>query len=58
MSKDVLAYCYRAAVRYLNGDMDLFKHYRDMAMQIYDKEERLAKEKRRLYVPIKELIQR
>ena len=56
MSKDVLAYCFRALVRYLDGNYELFKHYRDKALQLYEEEERLEKEKRHLYVPISELI--
>jgi hypothetical protein len=64
LNKDVLAYCFRAVIRYLNGDIELFKHYTKTAMKIYEEEigipwERyVTQEKRHLYVPIKELIQK
>lgn len=31
-------YCARAVIRYLNGDMDLFKSYTRKAMKIYENE--------------------
>lgn len=52
MSEDILKYCYRSIVRYLNGDMALFLQYVDKAMQLYEEE----KKKERLYVPVWELI--
>ena len=38
MTKQALKYCARAVVRYLDGDMEQFERYRDMAMQIYSQE--------------------
>jgi hypothetical protein len=63
MSKDVLAYCLRAIVRYLDGNYELFNHYRDTAMQLYYEEigipySKYVHQKRPLLVPIKELIRR
>lgn len=52
MSPEILGYCSRAIVRYLNGDMVLFMQYVDKAMQLYEEE----KKKERLYVPVWELI--
>lgn len=52
MSEDVLKYCYRSIVRYLNGDMALFLQYMDKAMELYEEE----KKKERLYIAIEELI--
>ena len=31
-------YIARAVIRYLNGDMKLFKYYQDMALQLLEKE--------------------
>jgi hypothetical protein len=33
MGNDVLEYCTRAVIRYLNGDMGLFYTYKNMAIQ-------------------------
>jgi hypothetical protein len=52
MSEDVLKYCYRSIVRYLNGDMALFLQYMDKAMELYEEE----KKKGRLYITIEELL--
>jgi|GEM_PF-1610661 hypothetical protein len=52
MSEDVLKYCYRSIVRYLNGDMSLFLQYVDKAMELWEEE----KKKERLYVAIEELL--
>lgn len=52
MSEDVLKYCYRSIVRYLNGDTALFLQYVDKAMQLWEEE----KKKERLYVAIEELL--
>lgn len=52
MSEDVLKYCYRSIVRYLNGDMVLFLQYMDKAMELWEEE----KKKERLYIAIEELI--
>lgn len=55
MTKQALKYCARAVVRYLDGDMEQFERYRDMAMQIYSQErytigDRIsAKTKQKLY---------
>ena len=38
MTKQALEYCARAVVRHLNGDMEHFERYRDMAIQIYRQE--------------------
>lgn len=37
-----IEYCARAVVRYLNGDMDLFKTYTRKAMEIYETEKDMA----------------
>ena len=37
-----IEYCARAVVRYLNGDMDLFKSYTNKAMKIYEQENCIA----------------
>ncbi|MEW8997912.1 MAG: hypothetical protein AB2462_08925 [Thermoanaerobacter sp.] len=52
MSEDVLKYCYRSIVRYLNGDMALFLQYMDKAMELYEEE----KKKGRLYITIEDLL--
>jgi len=52
MSPEVLQYCSRAIVRYMNGDIMLFMEYVDKAMELWEKEEK----KERLYVEIKELL--
>jgi hypothetical protein len=52
MSPEVLRYCSRAVIRYLNGDMALFLQYVDKAMELYEEE----KKKERLYVAIEELL--
>ncbi|ORX22735.1 hypothetical protein BVF91_09660 [Thermoanaerobacterium sp. PSU-2] len=63
-NRDIMAYLYRAIVRYLNGDVELFKHYTDKALKIYMEDieipwnQYVTEEKRHLYVPIKELIQK
>lgn len=51
MSPEVLKYCSRAIVRYLNGNYKLFEVYVRRAMKLYDEE----KKNERLYVPIAEL---
>lgn len=33
-----MEYCARAVIRYLNGDMDLFKTYTRKAIKIYEQE--------------------
>jgi hypothetical protein len=38
MTKQALKYCARAVVRHLDGDMERFERYRDMAIQIYSQE--------------------
>ena len=38
MTKQALEYCARAVVRRLDGDMEHFERYRDMAIQIYRQE--------------------
>lgn len=63
MSKDVLAYCFRAVIRDLNGDIELFKHYTKTAMKIYEEEigipyRKYVHHKKPLLVPIKELMRR
>ena len=52
MSPEVLQYCSRAIVRYMNGDMMLFLQYVDKAMKLWEEE----KKKERLYVAIEELL--
>ncbi|MGB9780635.1 hypothetical protein [Caldanaerobacter sp.] len=52
MSPEVLQYCSRAIVRYMNGDMTLFLQYVDKAIQLWEEE----KKKERLYVAIEELL--
>lgn len=55
MTKQALKYCARAVVRHLDGDMERFERYRDMAIQIYSQEsytigDRIsAKTKQKLY---------
>lgn len=51
MSEDVLKYCYMSIIRYMNGDIELFRQYVDKAVRLYEEE----KEKQRLHVPIAEL---
>jgi len=51
MSPEVLQYCSRAIVRYMNGDMALFNFYVRRAMKLYEEE----KKNERLYVPISEI---
>lgn len=34
----VLEYCLRGIVRYLDGDIDSFRNYRDKALEIYELE--------------------
>jgi hypothetical protein len=38
MSKDILIYCMKSIVQYLNGDIEKFERYRDLAMRAYEKE--------------------
>lgn len=52
MSEDILKYCYRSIVRYLSGDIDLFRQYVNKAIELYEEE----KKKERLYVAIEELL--
>lgn len=35
-------YCARAVIRYLNGDMDLFKSYTNKAMKLYEQEKNIT----------------
>ena len=42
MTKQALKYCARAVVRYLDGDMDLFDKYVQMALMIHEKETSIA----------------
>jgi len=49
---EVIGYCSRAIVRYLNGDIALFLQYVDKAMKLWEEE----KKKERLYVAIEELL--
>lgn len=46
----------RAAIRYLNYDYREYRRLRDMAMNIYRQMEKEEAEKRRLKVPIGEII--
>ncbi|WP_077369695.1 hypothetical protein [Anaerosalibacter sp. Marseille-P3206] len=39
---ETIEYCTRAVIRYLNGDMDLFKSYTRKAMKIYEQEKCIA----------------
>ena len=41
-------YIARAVIRYLNGDMKLFKYYQDMALQLLEKEKE--------FIAIEELV--
>ncbi len=41
-------YIARAVIRYLNGDMKLFKFYQDMALQLLEKEKE--------FIAIEELV--
>ncbi|NNG67330.1 hypothetical protein [Caldanaerobacter subterraneus] len=52
MSPEVMGYCSRAIIRYLNGDIALFMEYINKAMELYEEE----KKKERLYITIGELI--
>lgn len=51
MSPEVLKYCSRAIVRYLNGNYKLFEVYVRRAMKLYEEE----KKNERLYVPVSEI---
>ncbi|WP_161485931.1 hypothetical protein [Thermoanaerobacter sp. YS13] len=51
MSNDVIKYCSRAIVRYLNGNYKLFEVYVRRAVKLYEEE----KKNERLHVPIAEL---
>ena len=48
MSIEVDRYIGRAVIRYLNGDMKLFKYYQDMALQLLEKEKE--------FIAIEELV--
>lgn len=39
---EALEYCARAVIRYLNGDMDLFKSYTNKAMKLYEQEKNIT----------------
>lgn len=41
-------YIAKAVIRYLNGDMKLFKYYQDMALQLLEKEKE--------FIAIEELV--
>lgn len=57
MNIEINKYIGRAVIRYLNGDMKLFKYYQDMALQLLEKEKEFiaigdlidTKTKNRLY---------
>ncbi len=38
MNNDILEYCMRSIVQYLNGDIDKFNSYKNKAMNIYKNE--------------------
>lgn len=38
MNNDILKYCMRGIIRYLNGDIDEFNSYKNKAMKIYHNE--------------------
>jgi hypothetical protein len=38
MTVDAMKYCARAVIRHLNGDIEKFERYRDLAMHAYEKE--------------------
>lgn len=38
MNNDILKYCMRGIVRYLNGDIEKFNFYKNKAMKIYHDE--------------------
>ncbi len=38
MTTDVLKYCMRSIVRYLNGDIEKFNLYKNKALEIYNDE--------------------
>lgn len=42
MTEQALEYCARAVVRHLDGDMDLFDKYVQMALMIHKKETSIA----------------
>jgi hypothetical protein len=52
MRPEVVGYCSRAIVRYINGDMALFLQYVNKAMELYEEE----KKKERLYSSIEDLL--
>ena len=37
-----MEYCARAVIRHLNGDIGLFKKYRDKAITIYEEEKNIV----------------
>ncbi len=43
MRSDVLEYCARAVIRYLDGNIELFDNYRYMAMRAYEHNKSIAK---------------
>ncbi len=38
MNNDILKYCMRGIIRYLNGDIDKFNSYKNKAINIYKNE--------------------
>lgn len=48
MSVKIDKYIGRAVVRYLNGDMKLFEHYRNIALKLLEKEKE--------FIAVEELI--
>jgi hypothetical protein len=48
MSIEVDKYIGRAVIRYLNGDMKLFEHYRNIALKLLEKEKE--------FIAVEELI--
>jgi len=42
MSIEAIEYCARAVIRHLNGDVGLFKKYRDKAIAIYEEEKNIV----------------
>lgn len=37
-----IEYCARAVIQHLNGNLELFKKYRDMAIKIYEEEKNIV----------------
>lgn len=37
-----IEYCARAVIQHLNGNLELFKKYRDMAIKFYEKEKNIV----------------